>query len=92
MNDYGYFSKQVCEDLNLMVSTLHRWSIAFESKGYEFEKNEKGQRIYFERDYRILRKYKRLLDQGISAEQCLEDIAKRVIKIDAAQTPVQVQT
>ncbi|MBJ8113146.1 MerR family transcriptional regulator [Bacillus cereus group sp. N6] len=87
MNDYGYFSKQVCEDLNLTASTLRRWSIAFESKGYEFEKNEKGQRIYFERDYRILREYKRLLDQGISAEQCLEDIAKRFIKIDAAQTP-----
>jgi DNA-binding transcriptional MerR regulator len=87
MNDYGYFSKQVCEDLNLTASTLRRWSIAFESKGYQFEKNEKGQRIYFERDYRIIREYKRLLEQGISAEQSLEDVARRFIKIDASQTP-----
>lgn len=87
MNDYGYFSKQVCEDLNLTASTLRRWSIAFESKGYQFEKNEKGQRIYFERDYRIIREYKRLLEQGVSAEQSLEDVARRFIKIDASQTP-----
>ncbi|CUB08943.1 hypothetical protein BN2127_JRS1_00727 [Bacillus cereus] len=87
MNDYGYFSKQVCEDLNLTASTLRRWSIAFESKGYQFEKNEKGQRIYFERDYRVIREYKRLLEQGVSAEQALEDIARRFIQIDATQTP-----
>lgn len=60
-------------------STLRRWSSALESKGHIFEKNDKGQRIYYEHDYRVLREYKKLLENGLSAEETLEAITQKFI-------------
>ena len=34
MTEFGYYAKQVCEDLALTSSTLRRWSSALESKGH----------------------------------------------------------
>lgn len=87
-NEFGYFSKQVATDLDITTSTLRRWSIELEKHGYEFERNEKDQRIYYERDYKAFRELKMLLANNVS----MEDASKAVVakfrnEKNALQTP-----
>lgn len=54
MNDsksFGYFSKDVALELKITTSSLRRWSFELEKLGYNFERNEKEQRIYYERRF-----------------------------------------
>lgn len=68
MNDFGYYAKTVAEDINISPNTLRRWSIELEKHGYQIERNDKNNRIYYERDYKAFRELKKLLDAGISME------------------------
>jgi DNA-binding transcriptional MerR regulator len=75
---YGSFSKEAANNLDITTSTLRRWSIALEKDGYKFEKNDKGQRIYYERDYKALREIKSLLKSGRPFDECVHAVVARV--------------
>lgn len=87
-SEYGYFAKDVASDLNITTSTLRRWSIELEKAGYNFERNEKDQRIYYERDFKAFRELKKLIANNVA----LIDATKAVVSMDleaknASQTP-----
>ncbi|GIN87588.1 hypothetical protein J6TS2_39740 [Heyndrickxia sporothermodurans] len=63
---FGYFSKDVALELEITTSTLRRWSIELEKLGYVFDRNDKEQRIYYERDFKALRELKKLLAHNVS--------------------------
>ena len=68
MNELKKKKKTVAEDINISPNTLRRWSIELEKHGYQIERNDKNNRIYYERDYKAFRELKKLLDAGISME------------------------
>ncbi|MFE4429667.1 MerR family transcriptional regulator [Peribacillus butanolivorans] len=75
---FGYFSKDVALELKITTSTLRRWSIELEKLGYTFERNEKEQRIYYERDFKALRELKKLLANNVA----FVDAIKAVVSMD----------
>lgn len=87
-SEYGYFAKDVAADLEVTTSTLRRWSIELEKAGYKFERNEKDQRIYYDRDFKAFRELKKLISNSV----VLIDAINAVVSIDveglnASQTP-----
>lgn len=85
---YGYFAKDVALNLDINPNTLRRWSIELEKHNYSFERNNKNQRIYYERDFKAFRELKKLLANDVA----LEDALKAVVSMDldnknAIQTP-----
>lgn len=75
---FGYFAKDVASDLEITTSSLRRWSIELEKEGYKFERNEKDQRIYYERDFKAFRELKKLLSHSVS----FVDAVKAIISMD----------
>lgn len=76
-NNFGYFSKDVAEELKITTSTLRRWSILLEKEGYIFQKNDKEQRIYYERDFKAFRELKKLLSNSVSVTDAIKAITSR---------------
>ncbi|MED4018560.1 MerR family transcriptional regulator [Sutcliffiella cohnii] len=88
MNDFGYFAKDVASELGVTTSTLRRWSIQLEKKGYFFERNDKDQRIYYERDYKAFRELKQLLNKSVPFINAVNVvISKNLVEKNAPQTP-----
>lgn len=79
-NNFGYFSKDVAEELKITTSTLRRWSILLEKEGYIFQKNDKEQRIYYERDFKAFRELKKLLSNSVSVIDAIKVITSRDFK------------
>lgn len=77
-NHFGYFARDVATELEITTSTLRRWSIELEKVGYTIERNEKEQRIYFERDFKALRELKKLLSNTVP----FIDAIKAVVAMD----------
>ncbi|BCC56685.1 MerR family transcriptional regulator [Bacillus cereus] len=75
MNEFGAFAKTVAMHLDINVNTLRRWAIELEKHGYDFERNEKNQRLYYERDILVLSDMKRMIDKT----QSLENAGKAVV-------------
>ncbi len=87
-NEFGYYSKDVAIELEITTSTLRRWSIELEKEGYTFHRNEKEQRIYYERDFKAFRELKKLLSNNVP----FKDAVKAIVSTDfenknAHQTP-----
>lgn len=76
-NEFGYFSKDVAIELNITTSTLRRWSIELEKEGYNFHRNEKEQRIYYERDFKAFRELKKFLSNSVPFTDAIKAIALR---------------
>ncbi|EFX6585452.1 MerR family transcriptional regulator (plasmid) [Ureibacillus chungkukjangi] len=70
--ELGYFSKDVAEQMEVTTSTLRRWSIELEKQGYVFSRNENGQRVYYEHDYKVLRELKKLLAKSVPFENAVK--------------------
>lgn len=87
-NSFGYFSKDVAADLEITTSSLRRWSIELEQHGYIIERNEKGQRIYYERDFKALRELKKLLSNNVSFTDALKAVVSMNLdEKNAIKTP-----
>ena len=87
-NEFGYFSKDVALELEITTSTLRRWSIELEKEGYSFIRNDKDQRIYFERDFRAFRELKKLLSNFVPVSDAIKAIASTDFeKKNIDQTP-----
>jgi len=76
-NQFGYYSKDVAIELEITTSTLRRWYIELEKEGYIFHRNEKEQRVYYERDFRALREMKKLLSNSVPFKDAIKAIASR---------------
>lgn len=66
------------QKIDIMNSTLHRWAIFLEKKGYLFERNDKNQRIFYKNDYDALTKLKELLNNSVSFENVIEVVVSRI--------------
>lgn len=87
-NGFGYFSKDVAIELEITTSTLRRWSIELEKQDYFFQRNEKDQRIYYERDFKAFRELKKLIANSVPFADALNAVATRDFDSEnARQTP-----
>lgn len=77
-NEFGYFSKDVAKKFDITTSTLRRWAIALEKKGYLFERNDKNQRIFYKHDYDALTKLKELLNNSVPFENAIEVVVSTI--------------
>ncbi|MFL0499146.1 DNA-binding protein [Priestia megaterium] len=84
-SEYGYFAKDVAANLEVTTSTLRRWSIRLEKAGYKFERNEKDQRIYYERDFKAFRELKKLISNNVVLVDAI--VSMDVEVLNASQTP-----
>ncbi|CKE55020.1 polar chromosome segregation protein [Streptococcus pneumoniae] len=69
MEDYGYFAQSVAKELDINTNTLRRWSLELEKLDYEFERNERNQRIYYKKDVNVLKQMKEYLNQNWRLEE-----------------------
>lgn len=88
INKFGYFAKDVAADLEITTSTLRRWSIELEKLNYSFERNEKEQRIYYERDFKAFRELKKLLSNSVPFVDAVKAVASMGMENkNASKTP-----
>jgi DNA-binding transcriptional regulator YhcF (GntR family) len=87
MSEYGSFSKEVAISLEINPNTLRRWSLELEKQGYSFSRNEKDQRIYYDRDILTLNDFRKLLEKTQSLENAAKAAVKRASdKVNAEKT------
>ncbi|WP_456275067.1 DUF3967 domain-containing protein [Bacillus sp. AK031] len=77
MSDFGYFSKDVALKLEINASTLRQWCLAIEKEDYQFERNDKDQRIFYERDINMLFELKSLIDKTRDRDNAIKSIVSR---------------
>ena len=75
MAEYGMFAKELALNLDINTNTLRRWALELEEHGYEFDRNEKNQRVYYERDILALSDFQKIIEKT----QSLEITAKAVV-------------
>lgn len=75
MREFGSYAKEVAIDLDINGNTLRRWSIELEKAGYEFERNDKGHRIYYKRDIMALSDFQKMMEKT----QSLDNTAKAIV-------------
>ncbi|WP_088339055.1 MerR family transcriptional regulator [Bacillus cereus] len=91
--EYGYFAQEVAKQLEINANTLRRWSIELEKMDYTFERNDRNQRIYYQKDIEILRQMKIYLKQNWKLDEAAatvsnEDIAApETFKDNTANSP-----
>ncbi|MBD7939638.1 MerR family transcriptional regulator [Cytobacillus sp. Sa5YUA1] len=86
--EYGYFAKDVAMDIDITTSTLRRWSIELEKAGYHFQRNEKEQRIYYERDFKVFREIKKFLGNQVPFVDAIKSVVSMDLsKKNASKTP-----
>lgn len=90
MNEYGYFSKDVALKLDVNPSTLRQWCLAMEKEGYEFQRNEKEQRIFYERDISLLFEVKTLIDKTRNRDDAIKSVIATFKRDDNAKKTLSV--
>lgn len=63
MGEQTYWSKEIADMLGIGTSTLRKWCLLLEDKGYTFLRDEHDRRAYTEHDAIALRKIKELTEQ-----------------------------
>lgn len=70
-----YSSKEIATLLGIKESTLRKYSIMLQDQGYEFYKNERGHRSFFDKDLLALRRFISLKKKtDMSLKQCSEAV------------------
>jgi len=90
MNELGFFSKDVALRLDINASTLRQWCLAMEKEGYEFHKNDKDQRIFYDRDINTLFELKNLIDKTRNREDAIKTIVSSQKAVDNAEKMLSV--
>jgi DNA-binding transcriptional MerR regulator len=78
MSEFGTFAKEVAVNLDISTSNLRKWSLLLEDAGYEFERNEKNQRIYYDRDINVLSQMKFVLEKDRNIDNAIKVVMARV--------------
>lgn len=85
MGKNAYFTKDVADNLEIVTSTLRKYCLLLERAGYKFDRNEKEQRIFYDRDLVILRRLKQYtMDSGMTLENAVKEVISRVEKASEA--------
>lgn len=90
MNEYGFFSKDVALKLDINASTLRQWCLAIEKEGYEIERNDKQQRIFYDRDINLLFEIKLQIEKTRERDNAIKSIVSRFKNQNNAQNPPSV--
>src|SRR3954454_12076743 len=90
MNEYGFFSKDVALKLDINASTLRQWCLAMEKEGYEFHRNDKEQRIYYERDINLLFVLKNLIEKTRNRDDAIKTVVSRRKTVDNTEKMLSV--
>ena len=90
MNEYGFFSKDVALKLDINASTLRQWCLAMEKEGYEFHRNDKEQRIYYERDINLLFELKNLIEKTRNRDDAIKTVVSRQKTVDNTEKMLSV--
>lgn len=85
MNEYGFFSKDVALKLDINPSTLRQWCLAMEKEGYEFQRNEKEQRIFYNRDINLLFELKNLIEKTRNRDDAIKSVVSRQKSVNNAE-------
>ena len=78
MAEYGMFAKELALNLDINTNTLRRWAIELEEQGYEFSRNDKNQRIYYQRDTLALSDFQKIIEKTQSLEITAKAVVSRV--------------
>lgn len=90
MNEFGFFSKEVALKLDINASTLRQWCLAMEKEGYEFQRNDKEQRIFYDRDINLLFELQNLIEKTRNREDAIKQIVSRSKSVDNAKKLLSV--
>jgi hypothetical protein len=81
MGHNAYFTKDVAGNLDIKTSTLRKYCLLLESAGYKFERNEKDQRIFYDKDLVTLRRLKEYTtEKGMTLDNAVKEVVTRVEK------------
>lgn len=69
-----YSPSDIAGVLDVKVSTVRKYSIMLEKAGYEFQKNNRGQRYYADDDVITLRKLVTLKDSGMTLDESVKGV------------------
>lgn len=69
-----YSPSDIASVLDVKVSTVRKYSIMLEKAGYEFQKNNRGQRYYADNDVITLRKLVTLKDSGMTLDESVNGV------------------
>jgi len=69
-----YSPSEISDALQIKESTLRKYCLLLEERGYEFTKNARGQRFYYDSDVITLRKFVTLKDNGMTLEESAEGV------------------
>lgn len=62
--EQAYWSKEVADLLNVAGSTMRKWCLALEDKGYKFTRGANNSRVFYDRDILLLRRLKSLVQEN----------------------------
>lgn len=91
INEYGYFSKEVALKVDINASTLRQWCLLIEKEGYEFTRNDKEQRIFYERDINLLFEIKKQIEKTRNREDAIKTVVSRYLGMDNAEKLISVR-
>ncbi|MGR6342602.1 DUF3967 domain-containing protein [Priestia megaterium] len=60
-NEKAYWSKEVADVLQVAGSTMRKWCLALEDKGYKFDRGANNSRVFYNQDILALRRLKELV-------------------------------
>jgi DNA-binding transcriptional MerR regulator len=79
-------TSEVANLLDIKTSTVRKYVLILEAKGYIFLKNEKGHRLYTKSDVTYMREFKHIVDKGITLDEAAKLVAERFIKEDSERS------
>lgn len=77
--EYGLFSKDAALKIEVQPGTMRQWCLAIEKEGYKFERNEKDQRIFYERDINMLFEIKTKLKKTRDRNNTIKTVVERYL-------------
>lgn len=78
MNEFGFFSKEVSLKLDINSSTLRQWCLLIEDASYKFERNNKDQRVFYERDINLLFEIKQKIERTRNREDAIKTVVSKI--------------
>lgn len=77
----AYTTKEISDHLEIGTSTLRKWCLALEEKGYIFARTEGNKRLFIERDLLALKYFQKLVQgENFSLENASKVIVSRYEK------------
>lgn len=89
-NEFGFYSKEVAAKLDINASTLRQWCLKIEDETYEIERNDKDQRIFYERDINLLFEIKKEIEKTRNRDNAIKTVVARYKSNDIVEKTLSV--